>query len=197
MPSRNDTVSSQVKLAVGFCVTFWPVNASLACAPCRSITRKYQLVHTKMLLRTRFWKEYQWMTQELAISWSFLFPQTTDAAKILNLGHHEYQVFVIIPTNILNCYNNKWKPCLFAETGQLPVLVSETAMKLTQAQSTNNGALPSRVETFQETTSSFKGKRNENFLPPPDAPLIYLLNEQIGHRNTFSKVHWSQFTEAE
>ena len=74
---------------------------------------------------------------------------------------------------------------------------SETAMKLTQAQSTINGALPSRVETSQETTSSSKGKRNENFLPPPDAPLIYLLNEQIGHRNTFSKVHWSQFTEAE
>ena len=74
---------------------------------------------------------------------------------------------------------------------------SETAMKLTQAQSTINGALSSRVETSQETTSSSKGKRNENFLPPPDAPLIYLLNEQIGHRNTFSKVHWSHITEAE
>ena len=163
-----------MKLAVGFCVTFWPVYASLACAPCRSITRKYQLVHTKMLLRTRFWEEYQWMTQELAIPWSFLFPQTTNAAKILSLGHHKYQVLVIFPTNILNCYNNKWKPCLFAETGQLPVLVSETAMKLTQAQSTINGALSSRVETSQETPSPSKGKRNESFLAPPDAPLVYL-----------------------
>ena len=96
-----DTVSSQLKLAVDFCVTFWPVNASLACAPCRSITPKYQLAHTKMLLRTRlFWKEYQWMTQELIISWSVLFPQTTNAAKIQILD--EYQVNVIISTNILN-----------------------------------------------------------------------------------------------
>ena len=76
---------------------------------------------------------------------------------------------------------------------------SETAMKLTQAQSTINGALPSRVETSQETTSSSKGKRNESFLPPPDAPQFICLNEQIGCRNKLfvSKVHWSHITEAE
>ena len=51
---------------------------------------------------------------------------------------------------------------------------SETAMKLTQAQSTINGALSSRVETSQETPSPSKGKRNESFLAPPDAPLVYL-----------------------